>query len=111
MISEYAKEMYEQEKHSVRAKWNQFKYTARRKNRLISLTFEEYGGLVCLPCHYCNEQFESTGSGLDRIDNDLPYITTNVVPCCKLCNTMKMNTSLKDFKRKIGQIYRRLHCL
>jgi hypothetical protein len=30
-----------------------------------------------------------SGVGLDRLDNDIGYMSGNVVPCCGICNTTK----------------------
>src|SRR5271165_6791521 len=37
-------------------------------------------------------------NGLDRIDNCKPHDTDNLVPCCFICNTAKMEMSLEEFK-------------
>jgi len=43
-------------------------------------------------------------SGLDRIDNFLPYNLNNVVSCCKICNFMKGILHFNDFLHKINKI-------
>ena len=55
---------------------------------------------------YCNGEY--IYNGVDRIDNTKGYIENNIVPCCKQCNTMKMNYSLDSFKDKIYKIYHRM---
>jgi hypothetical protein len=37
--------------------------------------------------------------GLDRVDSSRGYEVGNVVPCCRLCNTAKMDMSVTDFLR------------
>lgn len=44
-------------------------------------------------------------NGLDRIDSSIGHTKLNVVPCCKICNTMKMDMTSEDFFEKIKCIY------
>jgi hypothetical protein len=54
------------------------------------LCFEEYAQLIEQPCHYCKTSLETWGgTSLDRINNDLGYIITNVLPCCGTCNNIR----------------------
>jgi hypothetical protein len=27
-------------------------------------------------------------TGIDRVDNSIGYVTSNIVPCCQICNMM-----------------------
>ncbi len=50
------------------------------------------------PCHYCGDvMIDQKLTGIDRIDNSKGYITSNVVPCCKICNMMKRHLNQKTF--------------
>lgn len=65
---------------------------AGAKKRGISweLTLEQYRVLILQnKCHYCDSNLSETGCGLDRTNNNLGYILSNVVPCCGRCNDMK----------------------
>lgn len=44
-------------------------------------------------------------NGIDRIDSSKGYEYNNVVPCCKNCNSAKMELSIKEFKNHIIKIY------
>jgi hypothetical protein len=44
-------------------------------------------------------------NGLDRINSSIEHNKSNVVPCCKICNTMKMDTPSDVFFEKIKSIY------
>lgn len=79
------------------------------------------------PCHYCgleNSNFAKDrrgGSkyhkskytsntiiefnGLDRLDSSKGYLSTNVVSCCKYCNTAKNIMSVEDFMKFIKRVY------
>jgi len=39
-------------------------------------------------CVYCGD---IENIGCDRIDNNIGHLKTNVVPCCRVCNTTRMN--------------------
>lgn len=96
------------------------------------LTFEDFYRLSQINCKYCddppNNKFgryqaqrahENSKSpvpykvddvlfvynGLDRIDPSKPHDLNNVVPCCKKCNTAKLNHSTEDFLSHIEKIY------
>jgi len=44
-------------------------------------------------------------NGIDRIDSSKGYEIDNVVPCCKICNYIKMDMGLKEFLEQIEKIY------
>ena len=44
-------------------------------------------------------------NGVDRVNSDLGYEIENCVPCCYRCNSMKMDTSLNEFKDHITKVY------
>lgn len=67
-------------------------------------------------CHYCGAQPSSflkdrrTGkvvyyNGLDRIDSNIGYRKTNVVPACKYCNIAKAELTDMQFKEHIKRIH------
>lgn len=62
---------------------------ANRRDIEWSLTADEYRVLRLLPCHYCGHALPESGVGLDRIDCNLGYTLSNVVPCCTECNLAK----------------------
>jgi hypothetical protein len=93
-------------------------YKARARNKKIDfeLDKESFRNIIiqkCVYCHQfgknyrikrsCNGTFVS--NGIDRIDSSKGYTKDNIVPCCKRCNQMKNNLSLKDFLNHIKNIY------
>lgn len=93
--------------------WSEYK---GREGREFSLTFEEFKTLVKSPCFYCGEPPSNLRStkhlrrqelvgGIDRVNNNLGYVTGNCVPCCKICNFMKRSSTLEDFMNHIQKIY------
>ena len=88
---------------------------ARRRHIYFGLTVEQFDHLTQQNCHYCgaepsNFQESKHGrdgfayNGIDRIDNGLGYILSNVVPCCAICNEMKMDRSTVDFLNQCRKI-------
>ena len=76
------------------------------------LTLNEFYYLTQLNCFYCDAFPASckavdyrysdretlfSYNGLDRIDNNLGHIKSNVVPACKWCNYAKRSMTLEDF--------------
>lgn len=87
---------------------------AKKYSRSFELDFTYFVRLCALPCFYCGRDFFSTNrhryeefpyNGLDRVDNAKGYTMDNVVPCCKLCNTMKLDLSIDIFLEQVERIY------
>ena len=75
---------------------------AKQRKLNFEITFEDYENNFYLkPCQYCSE----ISTGIDRIDSNFHYVINNVVPCCSICNEMKMERSVSDFKKQIIKIY------
>ena len=73
----------------------------------FDLTLEEYADLVSAPCTYCGGPLPTTGSGLDRIENDKGYSRMNCIPCCDACNTARgARWSVEQMVKFIGPAIR-----
>lgn len=91
---------------------------ARKHGLPFAISFEQFYRLTLLDCHYCgasptNSYGINRGNGrfiyngLDRTDNDIGYIESNIVPCCRRCNTAKRDYKLSDFLNWIAAVYER----
>ncbi|OGB84459.1 hypothetical protein A3F66_07060 [candidate division TM6 bacterium RIFCSPHIGHO2_12_FULL_32_22] len=90
-------------------------YKRGSKNRGYSfkLSLKQFSSLIKQNCFYCDSEpqnktkFSTNGvlkyNGIDRFNNDIGYILSNCVPCCKYCNYAKRNTDIKTF---LDWIYR-----
>ncbi len=72
----------------------------------FKLTFDEFMTFWQEPCHYCGDEIKTIG--LDRVNNDIGYIAENIVPCCRVCNRMKNDQGLVEFKDRCKRISKRL---
>jgi hypothetical protein len=72
-----------------------FKRYERRaigRNLTFRITLQEFERLISDRCHYCGEYGDSEHDGfvtLDRVDNRIGYLISNVVPACVECNFAK----------------------
>lgn len=92
-------------------------YVAKAKDRKIefNLSLEDAYNLFKSNCYYCdsppsNIRVRSTGvevkyQGIDRVNNDIGYEKENVVPCCKYCNSFKMDRTVESFLENVCKIY------
>lgn len=103
-----------------------YKSSAKRRGYSFELDKKQFKELTQQKCHYCNEVPKQKSqccnnkspykqetwehstfiyNGIDRKDNSLGYVVTNVVPCCKECNAAKSDTSYQQFLYWINLIY------
>ena len=78
------------------------KKNAKKRNLDFQLTKEEFYNLTSKPCHYCNH-FQDY-NGIDRIDSTKGYYLQNCVPCCEICNKMKLDYNVEQWFEKMKQI-------
>lgn len=79
-----------------------YKSQAKKSGRVFELMIDEFKSITSSPCHYCGSPPSSlmrcgrygvvtkwgdyVYNGIDRMDNDLGYISINCAPCCWRCN-------------------------
>lgn len=99
--------------------YGRYQQNAISRNFPFELTKEEFKDLVSKNCAYCGSEpieiqslkrYNKTGNsifmnGIDRIDSNQGYSLDNCVPCCEMCNRMKLNYSYDDFFNHISKIY------
>jgi len=86
---------------------------AMKRNLVFLLTIEEFQEMVIQPCQYCGYSKENEVNGIDRIDNSVGYISTNVTTACSSCNRIKHmfhpGFFLKQCRNIIEKTCSRLH--
>lgn len=99
--------------------WNK---SPNRKFKEWKLSIEDVSKLIHDNCYYCgaepsaNNQWNKSCkrktedniikiNGIDRLDSDKGYIPSNCVSCCPICNHMKNDLSIEEFKLHIKILY------
>jgi hypothetical protein len=87
--------------------WNLYRKGAERRDLVFDITLAEFTEHFWQkPCWYCGDDIRT--AGVDRVNNADGYTLSNTVPCCSVCNFMKLKTSQDDFIAKCRQISK--HC-
>jgi|SRR5208282_2032454 len=73
------------------------KSKAKQRGLLVGISFDEFKFLRSQNCYYCGGVLCETGHSLDRKDNSVGYISSNVAPCCGVCNYAKKGMSVDEF--------------
>lgn len=104
-----------------RSTYGMYRNAAKDRHLEFSVSFEEFSELIDKACAYCgsppvlhkrprNIGGDIVRNGVDRVVNAVGYVTGNCVPCCKICNRMKLNLSEQEFLDHIRRIHEhRLH--
>ena len=93
-----------------------YKRNAKKRGHIYNLTEEQFNKITKQNCYYCGaepssilEAKYSNGeyayNGLDRVDNNKGYEIDNVVPCCKICNWAKHQSTQQEYKEWIKKSY------
>ena len=90
------------ELRSLRLQIRTYKRNAEKRGISFALTNHEFKDVAEQACHYCGSDGPA---GLDRVDPNNGYTTSNVVPCCKRCNQAKNNMSLDKFLGWVSAVY------
>jgi 5-methylcytosine-specific restriction endonuclease McrA len=91
-----------------------YKSSARVRGLEWSVTDDNFIAITQLDCHYCGvvpSQVIATSSngqfvynGIDRIDNDIGYVSENLVSCCSICNRAKHAMPYHVFMMWLGRL-------
>lgn len=91
-------------------------YRAGAKQRGLAWGLDDaiFDRLTASHCTYCgappsrvskpSRNGSFTYNGIDRIDNNVGYIDSNVVPCCWVCNHAKSNMTQRTFLEWIDRL-------
>ena len=86
---------------------SRYKHAAYKRGLEFCLSVEHLNTLFESDCHYCDAPPENLKEypsgdfvyqGIDRIDNKLNYVSSNVVPCCAKCNSAKRDMDYGEFR-------------
>lgn len=110
---QYSAECKECESTALPHRYNAYKKGAVKRKIVWDLSKEDFYKIITQPCYYCGNYDKITFNkeqytGIDRIDSSEGYTIDNCVPCCEMCNRMKMAYSQTVFLQHIKQIYKNL---
>jgi hypothetical protein len=101
--------------------YGNYKISAKNRGLEFSMTIQDIYGLIHKPCFYCGIVDENTHNaarlnteekikynGIDRKNTMLGYVKNNIVPCCSMCNTAKLNHTEEEFKEWLIRAYRNM---
>lgn len=111
---------------------NSYKHWARYRNLDWKLNKEQFRNLIIQNCYYCNiepkrqnvyldsslkkakgreaankdtiENAWVNANGIDRIDSTKCYEIDNCLPCCEMCNRMKLTSTQQEFINQCKKI-------
>ena len=94
----------------------EYNNSAYQRGLLYDLSETFLFSSIKMNCHYCGKHPSKPHrkcetflyNGLDRVDNSIGYIESNVVPCCYICNKMKGELSVEVFLEHINNIWTRI---
>ena len=81
---------------------------AKRKNKIWTLTEDQYFSIISKPCEYCGFELRNSGIGLDRMDSKYGYTLENVCSSCLECNQAKSDYFTYNEMKRIGEIIRQI---
>ena len=101
---------------SLNHKFNMYKHDAKARGLIFDLSKDQFAVLTSQPCNYCGvDGYSKTkarptsngayvSNGIDRVDSSKGYVFWNCVPCCPICNKMKLNLPYQQFIDHIKRI-------
>jgi len=93
---------------SIQKKFKSAHLCASRKERDFQLTLAEYTAIISSDCFYCGEILlgkDALSGCLDRVNNEKYYEIGNILPCCKVCNAIRMdNLTSKEMKIAMSSV-------
>lgn len=106
----YIQQCYRQWQQSIEGIFSTYKRNAKKRNIPWELSYAEFKELVECSCHYCGI-IATPYNGIDRLDSTKGYSYDNCVPCCIICNQMKLDYSKEFFLSQCKRIinYRGVH--
>jgi hypothetical protein len=88
-------------KDITKVDYSSYKFIANKKELLFELSKTFFNEKIKESCYLCGKNKTDTHkNGLDRFNNDIGYIESNVKSCCGNCNFIKKNYSYDNFITK-----------
>ena len=88
---------------SKEGRYNTYKKNAKSRNINFLLSKKDFEEITSQPCYYCGD-FSKGHNGIDRYDSKKGYEKENCVPCCEMCNKMKLDYNIDDWLAHMNKI-------
>jgi len=98
----------EERKANIQRHYKEYITSSNKRGIIFEININDFMHLVSAECTYCGYYNDSEVIGIDRVDNSIGYIQSNVVACCAICNRMKYSHSVEFFKEHIRKIYHKM---
>lgn len=102
------KEQRKRYRKYLKARYKKYELGAKKRNFPFELSLKEFDTITKMPCEYCGEYSDELNgvkfNGIDRINSSDGYTYTNCVPCCEMCNRMKLDYDLQDWMDHMKKI-------
>lgn len=95
---------------TTEGKYRSLNSKAKFKGLEMKISFKQYTEILKNnKCYYCDISLIGTsGSSLNRIDNNKGYLVSNVKPCCGICNKIMNNFSIEELSSRVYKIVARM---
>ena len=95
---------------TTKVRYRHLKNSAKSRDLEMQISFEQYAEIIKeSKCYYCDASLVgTTGSSLNRIDNNKGYLVENVKPCCGTCNSIMNNYSIEELSNRVYKIVARM---
>lgn len=93
---------------SLKSRYKKYEIGAKKRGLSFELSLDEFDEITKMPCEYCGGYSDELNgikfNGVDRIVSSEGYTSKNSVPCCEMCNRMKLDYDLEDFLEHVKKI-------
>lgn len=98
--------------HALASRYSKYKGRAKGKKWKFHLSLKKFEEITSKRCIYCGGYSRSVKKyekefnfcGIDRVNSSCGYTYKNTVPCCSICNKMKMTLSKDNFLEHVKKI-------
>lgn len=98
--------------YSLKRRYSRYMRRAKNSNMEFNLSIQDFDTITSKPCAYCGKYSVTYQgkdiNGIDRVDSNFGYIKENVVPCCTICNRMKLDYKKEDWINQMKLILNHL---
>jgi hypothetical protein len=112
----FQRELLRPEIRGITNVYKNYQQGAKSRDIEFNLTLKDFEDNIFKNCHYCGREPQNVinmthgrqlkYNGLDRIENEVGYQNNNILPCCIICNRMKMDMGINEFSSYITALVR-----